>query len=74
MSLLDLAEDVHWYSIILLLVLLPAHVGAALVHHFWWRHDVLSAMLPEIPDLKGFPEEQKRNETKRELRPETGSG
>ena len=47
---LDLAEDVHIASVILLLVLIPAHAGAALKHHFWDRHDVLRGMLPEIPD------------------------
>lgn len=48
--ILDLAEDVHTGSVILLLLLIPAHVGAALKHHFWDRHDVLQGMLPEIPD------------------------
>jgi cytochrome b561 len=48
--ILDLAEDVHAASVILLLLLIPAHVGAALKHHFWDRHDVLRGMLPEIPD------------------------
>ena len=48
--LLDAAETVHRYLVILLLVLIPAHVGAALKHHFWDRHDVLRGMLPEIPD------------------------
>lgn len=49
-TVLDLAEDVHTASVILLLVLIPAHVGAALKHHFWDRHDVLRGMLPEVPD------------------------
>lgn len=48
--ILDIAEDVHTASVILLLLLIPAHVGAALKHHFWNRHDVLRGMLPEIPD------------------------
>lgn len=48
--ILDIAEDVHIGSVILLCVLVPAHVGAALKHHFWDRHDVLRGMLPEIPD------------------------
>ncbi len=47
---LDIAEDMHIASVILLLVLIPAHVGAALKHHFWDRHDVLQGMLPEVPD------------------------
>ncbi len=50
--ILDLSEDLHIASVILLLVLIPAHVGAALKHHFWDRHDVLQGMLPEIADWK----------------------
>ena len=49
-AVLDIAEDVHIASVILLLLLIPAHVGAALKHHFWDRHDVLRGMLPEVPD------------------------
>jgi cytochrome b561 len=48
--ILDIAEDTHTASVILLLLLIPAHVGAALKHHFWDRHDVLRGMLPEVPD------------------------
>jgi cytochrome b561 len=55
-AVLDLAEDVHIATVILLLVLIPAHVGAALKHHFWDRHDVLKGMLPEISDWEGHPE------------------
>ena len=47
---MDLAEDVHQWLVWTLLILVPAHVGAALKHHFWDRHDVLRGMLPEIPD------------------------
>ena len=53
--ILDLAEDVHIASVIALLLLIPAHAGAALKHHFWDRHDVLRGMLPEIPDWEGRP-------------------
>ena len=49
-AILQIAEITHRYLVILLLVLVPAHVGAALKHHFWDRHDVLRGMLPEIPD------------------------
>ena len=49
-AILDLAEDVHHALVVLLMVLVPAHVGAALKHHFWDRHDVLRGMLPEVPD------------------------
>lgn len=74
MAILDIAEDVHWYSIILLLVLVPAHAGAALVHHFWWRHDVLSAMLPQIPDAEARPEERPHSATVRSLPQGTEAG
>ncbi|GAA4015234.1 hypothetical protein GCM10022280_12360 [Sphingomonas swuensis] len=53
--ILDLAEDVHTASVIALLLLIPAHAGAALKHHFWDRQDVLQAMLPEVPDWEGHP-------------------
>lgn len=49
-AILGAAERVHHWLIVLLLVLIPAHAGAALKHHFWDRHDVLRGMLPEIPD------------------------
>ena len=49
-AVLDWAEDVHIASVIALLLLIPAHAGAALKHHFWDRHDVLRGMLPEVPD------------------------
>ncbi len=49
-AILDISEDVHIASVILLLGLIPAHVGAALKHHFWDRHDVLEGMLPEVED------------------------
>jgi cytochrome b561 len=48
--ILDWSEGVHALLIILLLVMIPLHVGAALKHHFWDRHDVLLGMLPELPE------------------------
>lgn len=48
--ILDLAEDIHVLFVIVLFALIPAHVGAALKHHFWDRHDVLRGILPEVPD------------------------
>lgn len=47
---LETAESIHGWLIVLLLVLIPLHVGAALKHHFWDRHDVLRGMLPELPE------------------------
>jgi cytochrome b561 len=58
-AILDIAEDVHVASVILLLLLI--HVCAALNHHFWDRHDVLKGMLPEIPEWKGRPEAATNN-------------
>ena len=58
--ILQSAEEVHRYLIILLLVLIPAHAGAALKHHFWDRHDVLRGMLPEIPDWEDPRAEKRR--------------
>ena len=52
-AILDIAEDVHIASVILLLLLIPVHAGAALKHHFWDRHDVLRGMLPEVPNWEG---------------------
>lgn len=47
--ILDIAEDLHLLLVVILLVLIPLHVGAALKHHFLDRHDVLIGMLPELP-------------------------
>lgn len=58
-TIMDLAEDVHLALVILLAALVPAHVGAALKHHFWDRHDVLRGMLPEIPDAEDPREGQR---------------
>lgn len=59
LAILEGAERVHAYAIIALALLVPMHVGAALKHHFWDRHDVLEGMLPEIPDADGHPKSSK---------------
>lgn len=51
-DILEIAVDVHVAVVWLLLLLLPLHIGAALKHHFWDRNDVLSGMLPRIPDAE----------------------
>lgn len=56
-TVLDWAEDIHTVLVVLLLVMVPAHVGAALKHHFWDRHDVLIGMLPELEADKPAEEE-----------------
>lgn len=45
-SILYWAGTIHQVLIWTLLLLIPAHAGAALKHHFWDRHDVLEGMLP----------------------------
>ena len=50
--IMEIAEDVHSVLVMALLLTIPLHVGAALKHHFWDRHDVLRGMLPEIPDVE----------------------
>jgi cytochrome b561 len=52
---LDYAEGVHLAGIITLTLLVPAHAGAAIKHHFWDRDDVFAGMLPEIPDTSWHP-------------------
>ncbi len=42
----EVLEEVHETGFIALLVLLTAHVGAALYHHFILKDDVLKRMLP----------------------------
>ena len=51
-TILEFAEDVHHVLVLVLLVLVPVHVGASLKHHFWDRHDVLRGMLPQVPDAQ----------------------
>ena len=46
--LLDWGEGIHALLIVLLVAMIPIHVGAALKHHFWDKHDVLRGMLPEL--------------------------
>ena len=73
-AILDIAEDVHSFSIILLLVLIPVHAGAALKHHFWDRHDVLRGMLPEVPDWEGRPGDAPHRGPAPTLPKESGAG
>lgn len=55
LRILEGSERVHGVAIIALALLIPLHIGAALKHHFWNRHDVLEGMLPEIPDSDSHP-------------------
>lgn len=61
-ALLHGANLVHETLVLTLVVVIPLHVGAALLHHFWHRHDVLTAMLPvlaEDPPRKAPPRKPK---------------
>lgn len=39
------AGEAHEIGTNILMALVAVHVGAALVHHFWWRTDVLKRMI-----------------------------
>lgn len=73
-TILHLAERTHHWLIILLLLLIPAHVGAALKHHFWDRHDVLRGMLPEIPDWQDPREDSQHRPREPRFPRETEAG
>lgn len=60
---LDWAEGIHAFLILLLVAMIPMHVGAALKHHFWDKHDVLRGMLPELS------EDELREEPRHSLQP-----
>ena len=54
--LMEFASDFHLALVIILMLMIPLHVGAALKHHFWDHNDVVEGMLPQIPDLQEPPE------------------
>lgn len=72
--IMDVAEDIHVIFVILLLIVIPLHVGASLKHHFWDRHDVLTGMLPEIPDEEDPQPVAKHNPRAPRIRPSTNEG
>lgn len=51
------AEQIHWLAVWGMLLLIPAHVGAALKHYFWDKDDVLPAMAPVLEELGDSDEE-----------------
>lgn len=73
-QVMDVAEDVHLTLIWVLLLVIPLHVGAALKHHFWDRHDVLRGMLPEIPDAEDPRGARKHSPREPRLPDERGDG
>ena len=70
--ILDWAEGLHLFFIIVLLVMIPIHVSAALKHHFVDRHDVLEGMLPELPEDRARDSGQRRRAGG--SRPASGAG
>ena len=57
---LESSLDVHVFCVVILALLIPAHAGAAIKHHFWDRDDVFEGMLPEVPDTDWNPAAAKR--------------
>ena len=72
--IMDVAEDVHIWVVVTLVIVVPLHVGAALKHHFWDRHDVLRGMLPEIPDDEDPRKAPTHTPTRKALRRSAGAG
>ena len=68
------AETIHLLVVWLLMLLIPLHIGAALKHHFWDRSDVLSGMLPDIPDWERAPAGGKNNPQAQQPRTESDAG
>ena len=73
-AIMDAAEDVHHLLVWVLVVTVPLHVGAALKHHFWDRHDVLRGMLPEIPDAQDPLGEHRHKPREPRFPPESADG
>lgn len=66
------ADASHHFLIWVLLIIIPAHAGAALKHHFWDRHDVLVGMLPVLPGddpPKARPRTRKASQSQRKSMP-----
>lgn len=72
-QVLDLAETLHLWLVWLLMILTLAHVAAALKHHFWERDDVLSGMLPDVPDRAKPHQDSRRSATGPRLQKESAA-
>ena len=60
-SVMQTAETLHFALVIILIVMIVIHAGAAVKHHFLDRDDVLAAMTPFLEPLpKPRPEEPRR--------------
>ena len=66
---LDISEDAHGLGVVGLALLVPLHVGAALKHHFWEKHDVLEGILPAVPNSRHHPAGPKHMPSKPQIPP-----
>ena len=73
-AIMDWSENAHQLLIVVLVILIPLHIGAALQHHFWHRDDVLEAILPQIPDAERPREAKKHKPRSRESRSASSPG
>ena len=60
-TVLNWANDLHVLGVIGLALLVPLHVGAALKHHFLDRDDVVTGILPHVPDYQREGEQEKQH-------------
>lgn len=58
---LDWAENLHFWGVVGLSLVVSLHVAAALKHHFWDRDDVVRGILPEIRDDQTAPDPAQYN-------------
>lgn len=73
-TVMDWTETIHIWLAWFTAALIPLHVGAALKHHFWDRHDVLEAMLPHVPDEEQRRTRPRHSRTPRKSRPASSPG
>lgn len=74
-SVMQTAETLHFALVIILIVMIVIHAGAAVKHHFVDRDDVLAAMTPFLEPLpKPRPEEPRHRRKRRPSRPEKARG
>lgn len=73
-AIMGWSETAHQALIWVLAALIPLHVGAALHHHFWHKHDVLEAMLPHVPDAEHPREDRQHMPTPPGPRPASSPG
>lgn len=73
-AIMDWAEDLHLFFIVTIIIIIPLHIGAAVKHHWWDRDDVLSGMLPDIPDAEHHRKGLRRKSPEHRSRKASGAG